>query len=40
MWRAITGTRATRMTAERDRFALLVTTVRVAAIAAFQLDEG
>jgi hypothetical protein len=40
MWRAVTGTRATWVTAERDGFALLVTAVRIAAIAAFQFDQG
>jgi hypothetical protein len=40
MGRAIAGTRATRMTAEGDGFALFVAAVGVAAIAAFQFDEG
>ena len=37
---AITQTRAARMTAEGDGLALFVAAIRIAAIAALQLDQG
>ena len=40
MWRAIARTRAARMTAESDGLALLIAAVGIAAVAAFQLDQG
>ena len=40
MRRAITRTRAARMTAEGDGLALFVAAIRIAAIAALQLDQG
>src|SRR3954466_9008321 len=40
MGRAVTRTRTARMTTKGNRFALFVATVGVAAIAAFQLDQG
>src|SRR4051812_36608650 len=40
MRRAVTRTRAARMAAEGDGFALFVPAVRIAAIAVFEFDQG
>src|SRR5689334_1586681 len=40
MRRAIARTRPAGMTAESDRLALLIAAIRIAAIAALQLDQG